>query len=182
MLCFARPATILRPTGLLQRQDVETHFRPLLNFDYITLALGRGKLSFKLTNLPNSSRACAGPSSCSIPFLDLLGFVPLSHPILSPDFPKLNSSPLQSPFWLLLCIPHSFASSAGFYCACLSRGISPLLFYLSPWSSTGRGQLLPEEIRKLVLHACSSINVSFRGGCGCSLGCLGSCPLLINLA
>lgn len=39
-------------------------------------------------------------------------------------FPRVDSS-FMLPFWLLLHMPHSFASPSGFHCTCLCRGISP---------------------------------------------------------
>lgn len=102
--------------------------------------LGHGKeqaIFQMLQFVPNSPLACAGPSPYPILFLNLPGFHTI---ILSCPFPRLDSSPLGWPFWLLLRIPHSFASSPGFF-ACLSRVISPSLFYLFPgfnlWERTG---------------------------------------------
>lgn len=67
----------------------------LSSFDYISLALGRGTLSFKLADvLPNSSRACAGLHPIQSHSWILWG----SHALILSDpypyFPKLDSSPL----------------------------------------------------------------------------------------
>lgn len=100
------------------------------------LGLGREQAFFQMLQfVPNSPLACAGPSPYPILFLNLPGFHTL---ILSCPFPRLDSSPLEWPFWLLLRMPHSFASSSGF-CACLSRGISPSLFYPFPWFNLWEG-------------------------------------------
>lgn len=83
-----------------------------LSVDYISLGLGRGKVSFRLTHLSNSW-ICTGPSLHPIPFL---------------DFPRLVSSPvvtileracLQALLSLLASV-HGLTSPChvGFYCMC----------------------------------------------------------------
>lgn len=83
-----------------------------LSVDYISLGLGRGKVSFRLTHLSNSW-ICTGPSPHPIPFL---------------DFPRLVSSPvvtileracLQALLSLLPSV-HGLTSPChvGFYCTC----------------------------------------------------------------
>lgn len=53
----------------------------MLSFDYITLGLGKSRLSFELTNLfPSSSWACVVSSPYPVPFLHLLRFC-VRHPI-----------------------------------------------------------------------------------------------------
>ena len=76
--------------------------RPLLSFDYISMGQGESRLSFKLSNFfLGSSWGYTGAFPYPILFLDLLGFHVF---ILSEPFPRLDSSPLGSPFWLLLYI------------------------------------------------------------------------------
>ena len=47
--------------GLCVYHREKMHLGPLLSFVYIFFGLGKGKLSFKLTNLPNSSELVLGP-------------------------------------------------------------------------------------------------------------------------
>lgn len=89
---------------------------PLFSCDYVSLALGESRLSFKLSTLfPNSLWVIAGSSPYPNPFLEHMGFMSLSYLILFSDFPRLESSLLWLPFWLLLwslkVLPPSLACS-----------------------------------------------------------------------
>lgn len=109
---------------------------PVLSFEYLFVGLGESRPSFKRSNLfPGSSQGYAGAPPYPFPFLDLLGFQPLSYAILFQNFPRLGSSPRCSAYWLLLCMPQSFVSSSGFYFPCLSSRIPPscLSFPLEIW-------------------------------------------------
>lgn len=67
------------PVAAMERNGES--LEPLLSFDYITLALGESRFSFKLSNLfPFSSQACAGLSALSSLFPESSG-VPCPHPI-----------------------------------------------------------------------------------------------------
>lgn len=79
--------------------------RPLLSFEYISLGLIRGKLSFKLTNLSNSLGACA-VLPLSNPFQDLSEFCTL---ILSGLYPRFSQVRLL-PFMVTTLDPTAHAS------------------------------------------------------------------------
>ena len=132
----------------------------LTNPPCILLIYKTSSLSFQLPNL--FSQSCAGSApiqSISWIFRDI---VPLSCLILFLDFPRLGSSPLWLPFWLLLCMPQSSASSSGFYCARARQRDSPLPVLLPLpvviWAS-GLGSCHQRDW-KLKFPACSVINIS----------------------
>ena len=118
-LCLISPSAHLPPrldgashnwhctgTEWFLRERAVTNLKPLLSFDYITLNLRESRLSFKLSNLfPNSWRTCEEPRPYPVHFLDFTGPMLLTYQILFPDFPRLDPSPLRSPFWLLLSMP-----------------------------------------------------------------------------
>ena len=89
--------------------------------------LGKRGFSFKLTSLlPHPLCACVGSFPCPVPFLDLTGFC---VSIQSDPFPRLDTSSLWLPSWLLLLVSLSTGPSP---CAILAslghvpiRGISP---------------------------------------------------------
>ena len=118
--------------------------------------MGENRLSSKISNLfPNFLWVCSGTSLYLIPFLDLLGFSVFIQSDPFPGFPQSDSSPL------LVCYHFSSDCSClkvegrptspchlSFYCACLSRRISPLLVLSPPsslWELTGcsPGRLIP---------------------------------------
>lgn len=113
----------------------------------------------------------------------LQGFMPLSYSILFQEFPRLDSSPLWLPFWLLSHMPHSsatclkvllphLASAVPELCGRIfpcnifastvqepSKGILPLLF-IPPLSNPHKKTcLFPGETGKLVYPGCPGINV-----------------------
>ena len=83
--------------------------RLLFSLDDISWDLGRGKLSFKLTKLPNSSWACVGPSLIQSFSCIFWGSVPLSYPILFPDYPGYTP-----PLYVAILAPTVHASAQEF--------------------------------------------------------------------
>lgn len=113
---------VLRPVAATERghprranEWVNACYRvgPLLNSDYFASDLGKGQLSFKLTDLfPNPLWACAGPSPYPVSFLDFPGF----HAFIQSDpLPRLDSLPLWLSTWLLLCMRLAKAFPCCFY-------------------------------------------------------------------
>lgn len=166
---------------------------PWLIFDYISLGLGRDNLSFKLINLPNSSQGVLGPPP--IPFLSWIfqGFVPLSHPVFSPNFPRLDSFPLChhcdsycTCLKALLCHLASTALVLTSPCTILvstvhvlSKEISPTVY--SPAScKSAPGQLFLERLENQFFLLAQRL--SPFGGCSYSMGILWICPFLVDKA
>nr|KAF6291026.1 hypothetical protein mMyoMyo1_009396 [Myotis myotis] len=102
----------------------QMNLRPLLHFPCISLGWGESRLSFKLTSLPVLPGLVLGPPSIQ----SLSCSSGVSNLTLSNPFPGLDSSPLRR--------------HLGVYCACLSRGISPLL-ELPPPGNLGEHGLAP---------------------------------------
>ena len=116
---------------------------PLLSFDYITLGLGKGKLSFKLTFLKEKEKLRKGfflifhgffsgpPPIQSLSWV-FWGAMPLPYPVLFPEFPRLDSSTLSHHFGsnctcpILLCC-HLASTVHG-----PNKGMSPPAVSLPP--------------------------------------------------
>lgn len=81
-----------------------------------------------------------------IPFLDFPAFFAFTPPP-PPPFLQARLLPLVLPFGLPLHIPYGPASSSGFCCACLSRGISPLC-HPAPIPAPAHWQVVPGECGK----------------------------------
>ena len=110
---------IIHPWGCRGWEGSNSNFLEIL-LSCILLVSGTSRLVFKLSHLlPNSSQLLLGPPSNQYLSWVFWGFVPLSYPILFPDFARLYSSLLCSAFWLLLYMPESSASPSGFYCPCV---------------------------------------------------------------
>ena len=136
-----------RPAGLPWRECVPTSPGPWLHFNYISLGLGRCKLSF-INLLSNSLWACAGPFPSRL--FPGSSRVSCPHPLWSfPGFSQGRLLPFLSLFWLSLGMPQSSALPSGFYfkwaylylaaCTVLTstmhvpcKGIFPLLILLPP--------------------------------------------------
>lgn len=130
---------------------------------YISLSLGRHKVSFKLNNLlPNTFQACTEPTSYPIPFLDLPRF---HAPILCgfpPRFSKACHLPLWSPYWLLQWMHQQWNFPYGFPATptptpipVITRQVVPRGDYSAAVlpACLGRMQLSSEETVKLLLSS-----------------------------
>ena len=125
-LCFLS-CRYYTSTATRERDHVPANSESLLSSYYISLGLGKGKLSFKLTNLSSHfSRACSGPTLYPIFFLDHCRFCAL---VLSNSFSR-SFQVLLLPLMVAILAPTEHASAEEF----------PL--YSSPYSCNQEEQML----------------------------------------
>ena len=121
------------------------------------------------------SQACVGvlPLSNLFPGYSRV-LCPFPIWFFSPDFLSLAPSLLWSPYGLLLSMPHSSASSFGFYCACTQQKGSPFMFSPTPtppWVNPAEWSWFLTGVTEKYLR--------------CLLRCLEwlyNCPFLVNQA
>lgn len=116
--CYWQPAALHLPTpgppagclGERIQEQTKLGLRPLLNFDYLTLGLEEGRLSFKLINLlPKPSRVLLGPPSVQSLSWTLWVSMSLSHPFFTRFF-LARLPTLCICFDSLLLMPHNSSS------------------------------------------------------------------------
>ena len=141
-LCFLS-CRYYTSTATRERDHVPANSESLLSSYYISLGLGKGKLSFKLTFLKEKEKLRKGfflifhgffsgpPPIQSLSWV-FWGAMPLPYPVLFPEFPRLDSSTLSHHFGsnctcpILLCC-HLASTVHG-----PNKGMSPPAVSLPP--------------------------------------------------